>query len=194
MRLKEFNANSVLDKCIHLFWNASFGSCAIKDIVAATKVNRFSLYEEFNNKEGILLASIDLYEERYSSLKFDILNRDGNLHEVLYAFYMSFMQDEEHHPSGCYIIRIATELADANTDVKTKLNSYLETLEQQFTLLLLKYNETKSTAPYLAKHLTGLFCSLTTFCVIHSFRERKSLVTSGISLLLKNHLNHATYA
>lgn len=194
MRYKEFNSNKVLDTCTLLFWNSSFGGCAVKDIVGATNVNRFSLYEEWDNKEGILLASIDLYKERYCNSKFKLLNTGGTLEEVLTNFYMSFMKDEDTHPSGCYIIRIATELADANEDVKNKLDLYLKDLEQRFKLLIVNYDFSPEKVNYLAKHLTGLFCSLTTFCVIHSFKERQSLVNSGISMLLKKQPNHATNA
>lgn len=193
MRSKEFNSNSVLEKCIQLFWNTSYGGCSVKDIVEKTNVNRFSLYEEFEHKEGILLASIDLYRERYSNPKFDLLNKEDELFKVLFNFFMSFMHDTEKYPSGCYIIRLATELADNNSEVKLKLNEYLNALEHQFTLVLQKHPETKNSAHFFAKHLVGLFCSLTTFCVIHSFIERESLVTSGISLLLKKQSNHATY-
>ena len=85
-------------------------------------------------------------------------------------------------------------LADNNSAIKAKLDQYLKELEQHFITLLLNYPDTKNISEYLAKHLTGLFCSLTTYCVIHSFKERESLVNSGISMLLKNHSNHATYA
>ncbi len=194
MRYKEFNSNKVLETCINLFWDSSFGACSIKNIVSATNVNRFSLYEEFDNKDGILLASISLYQKRYSVEKFELLKKEGDLQEVLYNFYMSFMSDKQAHPSGCYIIRIATELADNNSAIKAKLDQYLKELEQHFITLLLNHPDTKNISEYLAKHLTGLFCSLTTYCVIHSFKERESLVNSGISILLKNHSNHATYA
>lgn len=194
MRYKEFNSNKVLDTCINLFWNTSFGGCSVKDIVSETGVNRFSLYEEWDNKEGILIASIDLYRERYSNPKFNELNASGNLEEDLTNFYLRFMTDEASHPSGCYIIRIATELADNNEDVKYKLDIYLNDLEDLFKSFLMSYSKNQDDINYLAKHLTGLFCSLTTFCVIHSFEERKSLVNSGISMLLKNKKKYATHA
>ena len=58
MRYKEYNPNSVLEKSIPLFWEHGFGGCAIKEIVEATGVNRFSLYQEFEDKEGILYLSL----------------------------------------------------------------------------------------------------------------------------------------
>ncbi len=92
MRYKEFNSNKVLETCINLFWDSSFGACSIKNIVSATNVNRFSLYEEFDNKDGILLASISLYQKRYSVEKFELLKKEGDLQEVLYNFYINFIE------------------------------------------------------------------------------------------------------
>ena len=78
MRYKEYNRNAVLEKAIRLFWQKGFNGCSINEIVEVTGVNRFSLYHEFVSKEGILYASLELYRERYSKDKFDLLkNSDG---------------------------------------------------------------------------------------------------------------------
>jgi len=60
--------------------------------VSATNVNRFSLYEEFENKNGILLASIDLYQKRYLVKNFELLKKDDSSQEVLFNFYISFIE------------------------------------------------------------------------------------------------------
>ena len=187
MRDKEFNNNKVLEDCISLFWTHGFGSCAIKDIVTKTKVNRFSLYQEFENKEGILEHSLALYQKRYSNPKIELLHERKAITEVLTNFFMSFMEDSNQHPSGCYVIHISTELADSNPTIKAILDTYLKRIENQLLICLRKHDETKENSSFLAKHFTGLFCTLTCFCVIHSFEERKSLVKNGINMLLKKH-------
>jgi AcrR family transcriptional regulator len=58
MRYKEFNRNKILEDCISLFWKQSYTGTSISDIVKATNVNLYSLYNEFKNKRGILDASI----------------------------------------------------------------------------------------------------------------------------------------
>ena len=193
MRYKEFNNNKVLENCIPLFWTNGFGSCSINDIVKKTNVNRFSLYHEFQNKEGILENALQLYKDRYSQHKIDLLKEKGPIQTVLTNFYMSFMEDSDFHPPGCFIIHISTELADNNTMVKNVLDNYISQIENQLTMTLNNHEETKENSSFLAKHLTGLFCTLTCFCVIHSFEERRSLVENGISILLKKNKVHGTY-
>lgn len=143
MRYKEYNVNSVLEKCIQLFWKTGFRACSINDIVETTGVNRFSLYEEFNNKEGILLAALQLYKERYSSEKFKLLENYGMLEKVLYDFYVSFFESLEQQ-DGCFVIHIGTELADNDIQIKIFVENYIKDIEELFIQLLNKHLKTKS--------------------------------------------------
>lgn len=184
MRYKEFNTQRVLEDCISLFWACGFGGCTIKDIVQKTNVNRFSLYEEFENKEGLLHASIELYKERYSSKHQKILNSNKQIKETLREFYISFLSDSNTHPPGDYILHISTELADGNEKIKQTLDNYLNALQSTFKSLLHAYPETKERADFLAKHLIALYCTSNCFCVIHPYKKRVSIVDNGLNILL----------
>jgi TetR/AcrR family transcriptional repressor of nem operon len=100
MRYKEYNVNKVLEKSIKLFWENGFRGCSINKIVNITGVNRFSLYHEFENKEGILYASLHLYRGRYCQEKLDYLKKEGSLPDILKEFYLSFI-DENNAIPGC---------------------------------------------------------------------------------------------
>ena len=79
--------------------------CSVNEIVEKTGVNRFSLYHEFTNKEGILYQSLNLYRDRYTQDKFSLLNSDVDLVAVLKNFYLSFLKESEP-VQGCYFIHI----------------------------------------------------------------------------------------
>lgn len=184
MRYKEFNSNKVLEDCISLFWKNGYGSASIKDIVDKTRVNRYSLYNEFENKEGILLRSLDLYRERYSYPRFQLLDSEGELKEVLVEFYDSFLGRQEAHLPGCYVIFIASELADSDRAVKEILDGYLSELEDRFGRLLEKHQIDGLYKLSIVKRLTGLFCNSTCFCVIQSPEERISYIENSLDLIL----------
>lgn len=191
MRYKEFNRNRVLEICLSLFWQHGSGGVAISDIVEATNVNRFSLYEEFQNKEGILQAVIDLYRERYSAAKLELLRGSGPSLEVLRDFYLSFLNPNYKY-EGCFIIHIGTELADTDPVVKAKLKDYLNEIEGLISDLLIL---DKDLAPYhesYAKHLVGLFCTSMSFCLIHSEKERLEHITNSIKVITDKNRRHAT--
>ena len=189
MRYKEFNRNAVLEKCIPLFWKNGFRACAISDIVKETSVNRFSLYEEFGSKEGILLAALKLYQDRYSTMHFKLLAQEGATERILNQFYLSFFK-ESNHPEGCFVIHIGTELADTDLGVKAFLNDYIQGLQKSFTQLLDIDPDTAPNSAFYARNLIGLFCTSMSFCLIHSEQERLNHINNGIQVIL-NKLSYA---
>lgn len=194
MRYKEFNKNRVIEKCITLFWNKGFGACSINDIVQATTVNRFSLYKEFKNKEGILFAALELYKNRYSSERlFYHFNKDS-LHEELIAFFTKFLTDDDSHPPGCFTIHIATELADRDEKIKELLDNYINELEANFLQTLEKFKPDNPQNQFYSTHLTGIFCSSMCYCVIQSYEERIAQISTGINILLNKKTEYATNA
>ena len=183
MRYKEYNVNRVLEKCIALFWDKGFNGCSINEIVETTGVNRFSLYHEFTNKEGILYQSLKLYRDRYTNDKFSALNSDGDLEVVLKNFYLSFLKESEP-VQGCYFIHIGTELADSDPRVKKSVGDFLMHINNLFVDLLLKHNFEKQDAELRARHLLGLYCTTMSFCLIHTPEEREKYTLNGIKLIL----------
>ncbi len=194
MRYKEFNTQRVLEDCISLFWDNGFVACAVKDIVSKTNVNRFSLYQEFKNKEGILHQSMQLYQHRYSAKQQELLLSNKPIKTILKEFFISFLSDSNTHPPGDYILHISTELADTNIKVKNTLDAYLNNLQNQFELLFKKHSKTIEQPEFLAKHVTALFCTSMCYSVIHPYKNRVSLVDNGLNILLNKTTSYASNA
>jgi len=190
MRYKEYNTNNVLEKCIPIFWEKGFRGTSIQEIVEITGVNRFSLYHEFHNKEGILYNTLELYQERYGKRKFEILNKEGEIAVVLQEFYLSFLQCQEKY-QGCFYIHIGTELADEDPKIKELIRTYLSSFEATLIKRLLKEKKTKSNPDFYARHLVGLFCTSMSFCLIHSEEKKEYHIANGIKVILNKTINHA---
>ena len=191
MRYKEYNVNRVLEKCIKLFWQHGFRGCSVKDIVEETGVNRFSLYHEFEDKNGILYEAMKLYRERYCDEKFNILKEQGLPKDVLVKFYLSFLEEDNIHP-GCFFIHIGTELADTDERINALVKSYLDEIQVLIKELLCRHEETINNAEFTARHLIGLFCTSMSFCLIHSEEERLHHISNGIEVILNKNKSHAT--
>lgn len=190
MRYKEFNPNKVLEVSLKLFWKKGFKGCSIKDLVDATGVNRFSLYEEFEDKNGMLYHSLQLYRERYGDTHLDLLKQEGALKSVLRDFFLSYFDSQRFHP-GCYIIHIGTELADTDPKINTIVSDYMDELTNVFRTLLIEKSFDQEEAEFLSRHLTALYCTSMSFCLIHSETERHHHIENGINVLL-NKTNYAT--
>ena len=191
MRYKEYNTNSVLEKCIPVFWEKGFRGCSVQEIVKTTGVNRFSLYHEFQNKEGILYSALKLYEERYSKPRFNILKKEGELSAILQEFYLSFLHSKDEF-QGCFYIHIGTELADEDAEINNLIKGYLTSLESVLIERLLKEEGIKRNSGFYARHLVGLFCTSMSFCLIHSEIEKKRHISNGIQVILNKKNNYAT--
>lgn len=184
MRYKEFNRNAVLEKGIPLFWKNGFAATPISALVEITGVNRFSLYNEFENKEGILHDALDLYFERYAQPKLDLLDAEVDITDALKNFLNSYLVNLEKHPPGCFCIYIGTEMADSDVIVKEKLDKYINTIESCLKNLLNRDAELKAKSDFLKRQLSGLFCSSVSFCLIHTPEERIAYIDRGIKVIL----------
>ena len=181
MRYKEFNNSKVLEDCISLFWKGSFKGTPISKIVDVTKVNRFSLYHEFENKNGLLYASLDLYKQRYSDIYVKELNKKGELNEVITDFLTQYL-NPSNNQVGCYLIYISTEMGDNDKAVKAFLSSYLLELEECFSSLLSNYEMNDKET--VAKNLVMFFCNIMCYCHIQSFEESKNYIQLNLDLIL----------
>lgn len=184
MRYKEFNKKKVLDNCISLFWKNSFNGTSINTIVDHTRVNRFSLYHEFENKQGILYEALQLYRERYSNELIKRLEPHAGIEEILEIFFTSFLK-RGTNPVGCFIIYIATELGDNDTYINTFLKSYLQDLENKFTLLLNSTPTYKDQSTHIANNLVLLFCNAMCYCHIQDEKESQNFISLNLELILK---------
>lgn len=182
MRYKEYNVNRVLEKSMMLFWQKGFNGCSISELVDKTGVNRFSLYHEFENKEGILYHSLNLYRARYCDENLALLDEIGDLKSVLKRFYLSFLEKKRPIP-GCYFIHIGTELADTDQRVKTSMDNYLMEIYLRFVNLLCENNVSTGSAEFQARHLLGLYITAMSFCLIHTKEEREQYIMNGINLI-----------
>ncbi len=183
MRYKEYNVNRVLEKAMVLFWQKGFNGCSISDLVGATSVNRFSLYHEFENKEGILYHSLNLYRARYCDDNLAILSEKGDLRTILKRFYLSFLNNTSQ-VQGCFFIHIGTELADTNERVKASVDKFLREIYLRFVDLLYENGAGKSSAEFQSRHLLGLYITAMSFCLIHTEDEREQYITNGINIIV----------
>lgn len=183
MRYKEYNVNRVLEKALSLFWRKGFNGCSINELVNETGVNRFSLYHEFENKEGILYQSLNLYRARYCDENLSLLESDGDLERVMKEFYLSFLQDSRP-VQGCYFIHIGTELADSNARVQECMDQYLTEIFVLLTRLLSRHGFNEEQSKFRARHLLGLYCTAMSFCLVHTPKERDRYISNSINLIV----------
>ncbi|WP_052867351.1 TetR/AcrR family transcriptional regulator [Streptomyces niger] len=74
--VKHFDPDAALETALLLFWQQGVASTGIQDVVAATGLNRSSLYATFGGKQELYLAALRRYLEHRSQPMFRRLAED----------------------------------------------------------------------------------------------------------------------
>ena len=64
--VKQFDRDGVLDRAMDLFWRRGYETTSIQELVKATGINRGSIYGTFGDKQGLFLAALDHYWEKFA--------------------------------------------------------------------------------------------------------------------------------
>ncbi|MEQ8365054.1 MAG: TetR/AcrR family transcriptional regulator [Cyclobacteriaceae bacterium] len=187
MRYKEFNSNRVLRTCLKLFWSQGFNATGLNQIVKNTGVNRFSLYAEFENKEGLLYQTIQFYLEHGAYPKLACLEEGKT--DALMDYLNSFFEPNTFQQEGCFLIFIGTEMDASNHNINTQLKAYLNVLHAHFQnwakpLMLEKES-------ILINQLTSFYCSYMTYGLILPKVKREDYLQKCLNTILLNTRNYA---
>ena len=105
-RPKSYERTEVLDRAMRLFWARGYEGTHLSDLVEATGLNRFSLYNEFGGKEGLYRAALEHYVAGLGEL-LAILDREPLGLANVRAFHRAQLVDE--FQDGCFAIHTIRE-------------------------------------------------------------------------------------
>lgn len=63
-RQKQYDPDAVVEKAMHVFWEKGYEATSVQELVEATGINRFSMYQAFGDKRGLFLRALDHYFDR----------------------------------------------------------------------------------------------------------------------------------
>jgi TetR/AcrR family transcriptional regulator, transcriptional repressor for nem operon len=120
--VKQFDRNQVLDLAMMVFWRNGYQATSIQDLVAATGVNRGSLYATFGDKRGFFLAVLDQYAERIALPTMAELN-NPDPRRAIEAMFESIIRrtSDPTWPRGCLNTNTSLECPGAGDDIGRKI-------------------------------------------------------------------------
>jgi len=135
-RLREFDYEKVLDSGLQQFWRAGYEATSLDDLLEKTGLSKSSLYGAFGSKHEMLLASLDRYIETVLQANVDDLQRGS----ARAAIVRSFEKILGFAPSSrvCFLQLCATELADHDQPVRTRVRRGLERLREAYREAILR--------------------------------------------------------
>ena len=133
-RSKEFDPDEALDKAMHQFWQKGYFDTSIRDLIACTGVNYYGLYDAFESKHGLFLASLDHYRKTVTAEILADLQRPGSGIDALRTALQRVLKCMQT-PSGrvgCLMCNTAVEIAPHDSDAAAKVRAHRTLLHTAF--------------------------------------------------------------
>ena len=166
-RPKEFDPDEALDLAMHQFWSKGYHESSIRDLVAATGVNYYGLYDVFDSKHGLFLASLDRYQATVTADLIRALKEPGPLLPTLEAAIGCLItrMQTAHGRIGCLMCNTAVAVAPDDPAAAAKVESNRKSLETAFKARLKAAQQAGDLRPEadpkaLAEFLTSTVYSL----------------------------------
>jgi TetR/AcrR family transcriptional regulator, transcriptional repressor for nem operon len=130
-RTREFDTGAAVAAAMGVFRRQGYEGASMRDLAEATGLGSGSLYAAFGSKEGLYLAALDLYRQRYATPLIDMLRSGHDAREVIHAVFTGAVdeiaRDGEHQ--ACLIVGAAMERAHHDLRVAERLRSTTGALE-----------------------------------------------------------------
>lgn len=168
-RTREFDPAEALEKAMGVFWRKGYLDTSIEDLVEATGVSRYGLYDVFSNKHGLFLAALDHYQESVVANVFGAVERPGASLDAVRGLFATLRELSGREGGagklGCLMFNTACELAPSDDAAAAKVRAFQDRLTAGFRHALDNARKKGELAPdfdverhadFLAGVMTGL--------------------------------------
>lgn len=137
-RPAEFDRDTVLDAAMHVFWRKGFEATSVSDLVAATGLNRGSLYNAFTDKAGLFSAVMDHYAEHAPSRALVVAAASSPPRAAIEAFFTALIRRarDDADRKGCLITNTAAELCARDPAMSAWIEDAMGRLESALLTLV----------------------------------------------------------
>ncbi|HDY7672930.1 TPA: TetR/AcrR family transcriptional regulator [Vibrio vulnificus] len=132
-RKANFNRDDKLLEAMDLFWRKGYASTAISDLVDELKINRFSLYNTFGDKQQLYYEALEMYLTSISFPSLGDVSQPGASLAELEAFLNHFAQIHRERSCGCFMQNALIEHAGDDDEVLEKGNRLFDHLLEVLT-------------------------------------------------------------
>src|SRR5690242_21022003 len=111
-RPRAYDPADALARAAAQFWKAGYAGTSLDDLVAATGMNRPSLYAAFGDKRELYLKTLEHYRDEYREVARRTMTDDPPLRVFLERFYeIALDLYLKESGRGCYSIGTAATVA-----------------------------------------------------------------------------------
>ncbi len=115
---------------MEVFWERGYEAASAADLVAATGLNKSSLYNTFGSKDRLFAAALERYLDRRVEMMTEVVGDGAGGIDAVVALFET-MRGELDGPAGhlgCLAINSSTELAPRDAEMVAVSRSYREAI------------------------------------------------------------------
>ncbi|MFE7168190.1 TetR/AcrR family transcriptional regulator [Streptomyces sp. NPDC057616] len=130
-RTREFDVDAAVSAAMEAFRRTGYEGTSMRDLAEATGLGSGSIYAAFGSKEGLYLAALDLYRQRYALPLIDLLRSGNDAREVIREVFVGSVDEiaKDGTRQACLIVAAAMERARDDAQVAARLRSTTQALE-----------------------------------------------------------------
>jgi len=129
-RAREFDDDAVLERASELFWRLGYDVVSVQDLESATGLGRGSLYNAFGDKEGLFIAALDRYAEKFGTAPFRHLaepNVGDGIRKMLHAIVKRM--SNPGNPRGCLLTNTSLAFGTGSDRIDTHVGAKIKSME-----------------------------------------------------------------
>ena len=131
---KSYDETEVLERAMHAFWAHGYEATSMSDLVAATGINRGSIYAAYTNKRTLFMRALRHYDR---TRRADHLERIARRHAPKDAIIAAFegaaaYPPRDGAPGGCLLVNTVLELSPHDVEVRDFVDARLREVEDFF--------------------------------------------------------------
>lgn len=139
-RLREFDTDVVLDAAMQTFWLHGYEATSLADLMAATGLQKGSIYKAFKDKHSLFMLALQRYLDQSNGLHrqylVDAVSPRAGISGWLQAIVSLRGNDQARR--GCFMLNSLVELAPHDAAVKTLLDEHLCHVQMLLTRAIAK--------------------------------------------------------
>ncbi len=158
-RQKEYDREHVLQKAMQVFWRKGYEATSMQDLVEATQLNRYSMYEAFKSKEGLFLEVLDKYRDEAIAQVLAPLNEEPKGLQSIRKMFDGLLafQAQAQDVSGCLMTCAAVDLPVLTKGAKDRVERHMQRLEEAFVGCLQAAKANGELAPEADVRALGIY-------------------------------------
>lgn len=132
-RPKNYRRDEVVERALCLFRERGYSGTSIEDLVRATGINRYSLYDEFADKRGLFLESLARFQCQKLTEASAMLNQPGPKLPLIRRYFETVRErSRAAGPVNCLVTVSAVNLASSDSEIADQVMEHFAALVAVF--------------------------------------------------------------